>query len=95
MISRLKQYFWIALFMAFLYYLLAHHFIFFSLKSFETLEKNELTFRYTFYNVVDKRPEKIMRIDPLREAGIGNLLVERGLVSNERMNQILRKIEME
>lgn len=95
MLRRLKQYLAIGLVLVFFYYLLANHFIFFSWNSFETLKKNQLTFRYTFYNVVNKKPEKIMGIDQLREAGIGDLLVERGLVSNERMNQILRKIEME
>lgn len=95
MLTRLKQYCWIAIVLAILYYLLAHHFIFFSIKSFETLKKNELTFRYTFYNVVDKKPEKIMKIDALREAGIGELLVERGVVTEEKLNKALRKIGME
>jgi hypothetical protein len=95
MLSQLKKYFWIALGLAVLYCLLAYHYVFFSLTSFEMLKKNELNFRYTFYNVVDKSPEKIMKIDSLREAGIGELLVERGVVSDEKLDKILRQIEME
>lgn len=95
MLTRIKQYVLIGIVLAFFYYLLSHHFIFFSLKSFETLKKDELTFRYTFYNLASKSPESAIKIDQLRHAGVGELMVERGLISEEKLRQYLRKIETE
>jgi hypothetical protein len=93
MLTRLKQLVAIGIVLAIFFYLLSHHFVFFSLKSFDVLEKNQLTFRYTFFSMVDKTPEKVLKIDQLREAGVGELMVERGLISQEILDQLLRKIE--
>jgi hypothetical protein len=57
------------------YFLASHHIIIIE-KDFTTLPKNELTFEYTFYNLTGKDPEDVLEIDMLRDAGIGDLLVE-------------------
>jgi hypothetical protein len=93
MLTRLKQYFWIGLFIACFFYLLSHHFIFYSLKSFDTLDKAKLTFRYTFYSLAMNKPEQALKIDVLRKAGIGDLMVERGLISKEQLDNMLSRID--
>jgi hypothetical protein len=57
-------------------YFLASQHIIINNKDFWLLEKSYLTFEYTFYNVTDKKPADIIRIDLLRDAGIGDLLVD-------------------
>ena len=93
MLTRLKQYFWIGLAIALFYYLLSHHFIFFSLKDFDTLNKAKLTLRYTFYSLSNKPLEEALKVDVLRDAGIGDLMVERGLICEEKLDQILMRID--
>lgn len=93
MITRLKHYFWIALAIACFYYLLSHHFIFFSMKEFDTLNKANLTLRYTFYSLSNKPPEEALKVDVLRDAGIGELMVEHGFISEEQLDKILTRID--
>jgi hypothetical protein len=93
MLSRLKSYLWIALAIAAFYFLLSHHFIFYSLKNFELLKKKELTLKYTFYSIRQHTPYETLRIKELRDAGIEDLLLEQGMISEERMDELLRKID--
>jgi hypothetical protein len=93
MLSRLKHYLFIGVALAILYGLLSYHFVFFSFTSFDMLKKDPLTLRYTFYNMAEKSPETVLKIDALRHDGIGDLMVARGLLSEERLDQILRKID--
>ena len=93
MVNRLKQYFWIGLAIAAFYFLLSHHIIVTSYKDFDLLKKKELTLEYTFYNIGNKHLEEIMRVDMLRDAGIGDVLLKRGRVTEERLNMVLRKFD--
>lgn len=93
MLARLKQYFWIALPIAALYYLLSHHFIFTSWKDFDILKKKELTLEQTFYSLHQSSPEQTLRIGALREAGIADLMVAKGMISEEQLRQLLMKID--
>jgi hypothetical protein len=68
--------------------------VFFTFKDFEMIKKEEPTLRYTFYNVAGKTPETVLKVDTLRYVGIGELMVSRGLLTQERLNQILRRMEM-
>jgi len=95
MASRIKQYVFVALILFGFYYLLSHHFIFTSWNSFDILPKEELTLKYTFYSLKQARPEVVLRIDELRDAGIGEILVDKGMVTEDRYDQILRKIDSE
>lgn len=93
MLSRLKSYLWIALAVGAFYFLLSHHFIFYSLKHFDLLKKNELSLKYTFYSLYQHTPYQTLRIKELRDAGIENIMLERGVLTEERLNGILRKID--
>ncbi len=95
MIARLKKYFWIGLVIAAFYTLLSHHFIFYSHTDFDMLKKQELTLEYTFFSMMQSTPEIVLRIDVLRDAGIEDLMLERGMLSEQKLQQILNKIDME
>ena len=74
-----------------LYILLSHHFIFTGFGVPEILKKNKLTLNYTFYNIGDKKNPTIMAVDPLREDGIGKLLVEMGRMSEAEYEKLMDK----
>jgi len=84
--KRIKQYFLVAILLGIGYFFASQHIIIDN-KDFSLLKKSYLTFEYTFYNITDKDPEDVMYIDLLREAGIGDLLVEMGkLTESEKIN---------
>ena len=93
MLSRLKGYFWIAVAAAAFYFLLSHHFIFYSPKKFDLLKKQELTLKYTFYSIHQHVPSETLRIKALRDAGIEDLMLEKGIITEERLNDLLKKID--
>jgi hypothetical protein len=93
MLSRLKTYFWIALAIAVFYFLLSHHLIFYSFKDIDLLKKQELTLKYTFYGIRQHSTYDTMRIKELRDAGIEDILLDRGLVTDEELKKILNRID--
>ncbi len=95
MLSRLKQYFWIGLAIGIFYFLLTHHLIFFSYKDVELLKKVEPTLAYTFFSLKQSQPLVVLRIDPLRDAGIEEIMLERGMLTEVRLDQLLDKIDNE
>jgi len=76
------------------YFVLDHHFIIDG-KDFYLLKKSEITLSYTFYNIKDKKIESIMEIDALRNDGIGDLLVELGMLTEEKKNKLEAKFDAE
>jgi hypothetical protein len=72
------------------YFLLNYHIIF-SGTTVKLLNKSKLTSEYTFINTSNKSAESLMRIDTLREAGIGNVLVEMGRLSEEERESLEQK----
>jgi hypothetical protein len=93
MLSRIKSYFLIALAIATFYFMLSHHFIFYSLKEFDVLKKQELTLKYTFYSIRQHTPYDTLIINELRDAGIEDILLKRGMVSQESLNRLLNSID--
>lgn len=93
MVDRLKQYLLIGLAIAAFYFLLSHHIIFSGPTEFDLLKKQELTLEYTFYSLKNKKMADILRNDKLRDAGIADVLLDRGHISEERLDALLRKIE--
>jgi len=92
--TRLKQYLLIAIVMAAGYFLLSNHFIFEGMQVY-LLKKNGLNLHYTFYSITQKNPETIIMVDKLREAGIGDLLVELGKITEEERFQLESKFGYE
>ena len=93
MLSRLKNYFWVALGFGVFYFLLSHHIIFTSVRDFDLLKKEELTLEYTFYNLKSHSLHETLRIDRLRDAGIEDILLDRGMITEERLDKLLDQIE--
>ena len=77
--KRIKQYILMAVFAGAAYFMMSNHFIFYGTEI-HLLKKPTLHLHYTFFSIKDKRPKSIMKIDYLREAGIGDLLVELGMI---------------
>ena len=84
---RIKQYVLIAIVAAAGYFILSHHFIFNGMNV-HLLKKSSLHLHYTFYSINHKKPAVIMEIDYLREAGIGDLLVELRMINEENKNRL-------
>jgi hypothetical protein len=95
MLSRLKTYFWFALAFGAFYFLLSHHIIFTSFTEYDLLKKEELTFKYTFFSLRQTTPEVALRADALRHAGLGELMVEKGMLTQERLGEILRRMQQQ
>ena len=72
-----------------LYIAMSYHFIFFGWSNIKILKKSELTLSYTFFSAQGKTNKVILAIDPLREDGIADILVEVGRMSEERKEAIL------
>ncbi|MDP2861738.1 MAG: hypothetical protein Q8N95_02990 [Desulfobacterales bacterium] len=94
MLKTIRNYILIAILAYGLYFVVDHHFIMDG-KDFYLLKKSELTLSYTFYNIKDRKIESIMEIDDLRNDGIGDLLVEIGLITEEKKNKLEAKFDAE
>jgi len=88
--ARLKQYLLIAIVALAGYFILNHHIIFDG-KQVYLLRKTSMHLHYTFYSIKQKKPEVIMQIDKLRDAGIGDLLVELERITDEEKYQLESK----
>ncbi len=85
--ERIKQYLIYALIIALGYFVMSYHFIYYG-RSFKLLKKSELTLNYTFYSLESRNPEKVMQIDELRKDGIGQLMLDMGLISEEKLEEL-------
>ena len=72
------------------YFLLSYHIIYFG-NSIKLLNKLKPTSEYTFIWAQNKSMEAILRIDTLREAGIGDILVEMGKLSKKEKEVLEEK----
>jgi len=78
-----------------LYLVASHHFIYFGGQNIKWLKKEKLTFSDTFYSATLKTNEAILGHDVLREAGLGDLMVDMDLLSEKRKEYLVSKIEKE
>jgi len=77
--ARIKQYILIVVIAVAGYFVMDNHFIFYG------------HLHYTFFSIKEKRPSSVMKIDYLREAGIGDLLVELGMINEEQRTKLENK----
>lgn len=95
MLSRIRNYALVALGCGFFYFLLTHHILFSSFTNFDLLRKTEPTLKYTFLSIRQINPTKMLRSDALYNAGLGDYLVKRGIISEEKLERILDQIDKE
>ncbi len=81
-----------AIVLAVAYFMLSYHFIFIG-STVRMLKKSNLTLNYTFYSVKGKPVAAVLAVDELRYDGIGDLLVEEGILTEEQLETLLAKIE--
>lgn len=93
MLQKIRNYVLIALAVGAFYFLLSHHIVFTTFRDYNLLKKNELSLKYTFFSMKQQSPERILRIKELRDAGIENLLLEKGMLSEQRLDKILDDID--
>ncbi len=80
-----------------IYWLMNHHLIFFG-ASVEVLPKVETNFTHTFYSVGGRKDiqykglDTILANEDLLAAGIDDLLIDRGLVTEEEVRKALDQI---
>jgi len=92
--QRLKQYLLWLVAGAALYFLVSYHIIY-SEKKFYLLKKSEKTLEYTFYSFDSKTPENILKDDAMRYDGVGELLVQLGKISEEKMWDLVAQYDAE
>jgi len=91
--SRIKGWLLIAAAGMAAYFLLSHHIIFYGreasvVQNVYLLNKTKLNLNHTFFSLHQKKPEAILKIRQLREAGIGELLVELSLVTQPEKDRL-------
>ena len=79
---------------AVLYFLLSYHIIIIG-GGMRLLKKSTFTLEYTVFSTKDKSNKTILAIDTLREDGIGDLLIEEGLMTEDEEIQILEILDAE
>ena len=96
-----KKYLLYAILIGIVYALLGYHYIYTGgegvelMDSIQILKKEKLNLRYTFFSVKGKKPANIMKIDALRDAGIGDILLDYDLISEAEKIKIENKYEYE
>lgn len=78
-----------------LYLVASNHFIYFGGSRVKLLKKKKPTFSRTFFSTSLKTNEAILDDDVLREAGIADLLVEMGLLSEKKRDHLMSLYEEE
>ena len=88
-----KKIFLIIIFGALSYFLLNYRIIIIGEGiHFKLLKKQKLTLEYTIFSTKGKSNRQILSIDILRKNGIGQLLIDEGLMSEEEQECILERL---
>ena len=95
--SLKKKFTLLIIFGAILYFLLNYHIIITGqgVGNIRLLKKSTYTLEYTIFSTKGKSNKSILAIDALREDGIGTLLKEEGLMSDEEEAHILEILATE
>jgi hypothetical protein len=91
--SRIKTYLILAVIGGAVYFLMNHHVIFYGqeasvIQNVYFLKKAKPNLHYTFFSLHQKKPDAVMKIPQLRENGIGDLLVQLGLISEQEKTRL-------
>lgn len=80
---------------ALLYFFLSYHIIVIEgdPRDARLLKKSSLTLQYTFFDTRGKSNKSMLSIDILREDGIGKILIEEGLMTEQEERLILQDLE--
>lgn len=95
MLKVIKKYILYGIVILAVYLLLAYHYIYVGGKDIRFLEKEKLNLKYTFFSFQSKPPEIILKIDDLRWAGIGDIMVDIGMITQEKRIELENKFEYE
>ena len=57
------------------------------------LKKSTMTLKYTFFNAKGKTIPTILSVHELREDGIGDIFVDRGMISQEELQRLEAKYD--
>jgi len=90
--KKINRIFLIILIVGLGYFLLSFHIVYFG-NAVKVIKKKRLTSEYTFVNAKGLSPEAILKIDTLREAGIGDILVSMGKLDKSREKALEKKFE--
>ena len=90
--ERLKRYALIAAAAALLWFVVDNHFIMYG-SDIHLLKKEERNLHDTFVSLNNKRPATVLKNDRLREAGIGELMVDFGMLSEEELSRLESKLD--
>jgi hypothetical protein len=74
------------------YFVLANHFIFVGSTP-KILKKAKFTLDYTFFSTQGKTNQSILQVDELRKAGVGQMLLQMGRISEDELERLTAKIE--
>jgi hypothetical protein len=74
------------------YFVMANHFIFVGSTP-KILKKTKLSMDYTFFSTQGKTNKSILQVDELRKAGVGELLVRMGKISEGELERLTAGIE--
>ena len=74
------------------YFTLSYHFILIG-SSIKMLKKSTMTLKYTFFNAKGKTIPTILSVHELREDGIGDIFVDRGMISQEELQRLEAKYD--
>jgi hypothetical protein len=90
-----KKAFFLVVAGAVLYFFLSYHIIFIEgdLRNIRLLKKSSLDLNYIFFNTRGRTNKSMLSIDILRENGLGEILIEEGLMSEQEEQRILRELE--
>ena len=92
MSQRIKQFLIIGVLIGVVYFFTAYHIIIHG-RDFTLLAKPYLTLEYTFVSLNKRSPEDVLSEDLLREAGIGEVLVDLGELDEDRRQALEMKYD--
>lgn len=92
--EKIRNYLLIAGAFGVLYFFNSYHIIIYD-KDFSLLAKPYHTLEYCFFDITQRKADKILREDLLREAGIGELMVELGKISEDELLRLEAKYSSE